>query len=352
MFGKMMVRVLLAAALVASAVTVQASVFSLPNGETSLQFVPVGDTGNVADTTGLGAVSYAYSIGACDVTAAQYAAFLNAVAVKSDPYGLYNLSMGSVGGDPYGGGGGCGITQTSVSGSYTYSVATAYQNFPVNYVSWGDAARFCNWLQNGQPTGGTEGTGTTETGSYTLNGANTDAAFATVTRNPGATYYLPTENEWYKAAYYSGGGTSSTYWQYPTQSNSAPSNVLSPTGTNNANFLFTDSNLDLTSVGAFAASPSHYGTFDQGGDVYQWTDGWFTDAYDDTGFAVVGSSFGDESSALRSNNAIYAWSPTESQYSFIGFRVVAVPEPSTLCLLAAALALLGGKFMIRRRQRP
>ena len=58
MFGKMMVRVLLAAALVASAVTVQASVFSLPNGETSLQFVPVGDTGNVADTTGLGAVSY------------------------------------------------------------------------------------------------------------------------------------------------------------------------------------------------------------------------------------------------------------------------------------------------------
>ncbi len=246
MFGKMMVRVLLAAALVASAVTVQASVFSLPNGETSLQFVPVGDTGNVADTTGLGAVSYAYSIGACDVTAAQYAAFLNAVAVKSDPYGLYNLSMGSVGGDPYGGGGGCGITQTSVSGSYTYSVATAYQNFPVNYVSWGDAARFCNWLQNGQPTGGTEGTGTTETGSYTLNGANTDAAFATVTRNPGATYYLPTENEWYKAAYYSGGGTSSTYWQYPTQSNSAPSNVLSPTGTNNANFLFTDSNLDLT----------------------------------------------------------------------------------------------------------
>ena len=60
-----------------------------------------------------------------------------------------------------------------------------------------------------------------------------------ITRNAGATYFIPSENEWYKAAYYKGGGTNAGYWTYPTQSNTAPSNVLSPTGTNNANYYDT-----------------------------------------------------------------------------------------------------------------
>ena len=82
------------------------------------------------------------------------------MATKSDPYGLYDSSMAVVGGEFTG----CGIVQSGLAGSYSYSVPHAYQNFPVNYVSWGDAARFCNWLDNGQPTGGTEAAGTTETG--------------------------------------------------------------------------------------------------------------------------------------------------------------------------------------------
>ena len=231
MFDKMIARGLLAAAVAAAALTAQADVFNLSNGQTSLQFVPVGDAGNVADTAGtaavgypLGAVSYSYSIGTYDVTAAQYTAFLNAVATTSDPYGLYNPNMAAVGGDPNSAGG-CGITQNGTPGSYSYSVAATYQNFPVNYINWGDASRFCNWLQNGQPTGGTEGTGTTETGSYTLNGANDDSTLATVTRNPGAIYCLPTESEWYKAAYYVGGGTNAGYYAYPTKNNSAPTAV-------------------------------------------------------------------------------------------------------------------------------
>ena len=68
-----------------------------------------------------------------------------------------------------------GITQSGSSGSYSYSVTgsdSQAANCPIFDVSWGDAARFCNWLQNGQPTGA-EGTGTTETGAYTLNGATT-----------------------------------------------------------------------------------------------------------------------------------------------------------------------------------
>ena len=65
------------------------------------------------------------------------------------------------------------ITQSGSSGNYSYSVTGSYgqaANCPIFDVSWGDAARFCNWLQNDQPDGA-EGPGTTETGAYTLNGA-------------------------------------------------------------------------------------------------------------------------------------------------------------------------------------
>jgi formylglycine-generating enzyme required for sulfatase activity len=138
-------------------------------GLINVAMVPVGDPGNAADsTTGYGAVSYAYSIGKYDVTASQYAVFLNAVATTTDTFGLYNSNMAS-------GFAAGGIIQSGGPGSFSYSVVAGHENFQVNYVSWGSAARFSNWLQNGQPTG-VEGPGTTETGAYTLNGATSTAA--------------------------------------------------------------------------------------------------------------------------------------------------------------------------------
>jgi len=258
-----------------AAVAAQADVYNMPTGQTSLAFVTVGDPGNAADpATGYGAVPYTYQMGKYDVTVGQYCQFLNAVATTSDPYGLYNYNMSPDPGEknntyymPT-----IGITQSGGSGNYSYSVAGSdpqAANCPVFNVSWGDAARFCNWLQNNQPTGA-EGPGTTETGAYTLNGA-VQGALLHITRNAGATYVIPTENEWYKAAYYN--PSNASYWLYSTQSNTAPSNVLSATGTNNANFCnsgYTDPTNYLTPVGAFAGSPGPYGTFDMGGDVWQW----------------------------------------------------------------------------------
>ena len=96
-----------------------------------------------------------------------------------------------------------------------------------------------------------------------------------VTRNRGAAFFLPSENEWYKAAYYKGGGTNAGYWTYPTESNTAPGNTL-PDGGNSANCwingVYTDPTDYLTPVGAFSASPGPYGTSDMGGDVIQWNE--------------------------------------------------------------------------------
>ncbi|MGA2620279.1 MAG: autotransporter-associated beta strand repeat-containing protein, partial [Thermoguttaceae bacterium] len=309
----------------AGAGSARADVFNMPSGQTSMQFVNVGDPGNTGDTvkmngqnlliqegydtsSGYGPVSYSYAMSKYDVTSAQYCQFLNAVA-KSDPYGLYNIGMATGGGAPAAGPVACGIIQSGSPGSYSYRVATTSDspdgthyfpactaNLPVNWDSWGDAARYANWLQNGQPTG-PEGAGTTETGAYTLNGmfgaASTsnpvittayDMALFGVTRNAGAKYWIPTENEWYKAAYYKGGGTNSGYWFYPTQASSSnpPVSTLSISGTNNANYSSSGYttpatgspavNWILTPVGYYAGSPSHYGTYDQGGDLYNFTE--------------------------------------------------------------------------------
>ena len=71
-----------------------ADVFNMPNGETSVQFVTVGDPGNAADSTGYGSVANVYWMGKYDVTVGQYVQFLNAVAA-TDTYGLWDSNMGT-----------------------------------------------------------------------------------------------------------------------------------------------------------------------------------------------------------------------------------------------------------------
>jgi len=342
MLNTTMVRGLLAAALVASAVTVQAQ-------SITLDMVPVGDAGNVADpATGslYGAVPYNYNIAKYDVTLGQYTTFLNGVA-KTDTYGLYNSNMAGAGGNyPF------GISQSGSSGNYSYSVTGSKPkaaNMPVYSETWGDAARFCNWLQNGQLTTGTEGTGTTETGAYTLNGATSDAALMAVTRNANATYFIPSENEWYKASYYSGGGTNSAYYTYPTKSNLAPNNslVLAPTSTNDANYYisgYTDPTNHLTPVGTFAASPGPYGTYDMGGDVWQWNEANISGSFRGLG----GGSWIDDSSSLASSDRNF-FNPS-NENGLIGFRVASsevVPEPGSITLLLAG-AVAFGIWRVRR----
>jgi len=309
----------------------------MPAGETSVVLLPVGNAGNAADaSTGFGSVGYNYNIDEYDVTAAQYTAFLNAVAA-TDTYGLYNAFMSSTTGGY--GNEACGISRSGSPGGYTYATMRN-TNYPVNFVTWGDAARFCNWLTNGQPTGA-EGNGTTETGSYTLNGATSNAALGAITRNSNADYAIPTENEWYKAAYYS--PITSSYYLYPTQSNSQPSNVLSATGTNNANFIangvLSDPTNVLTAVGAFADSPGPYGTYDQGGDLAQWNETIYPGPYRGMrGGASAGTYTGLQS-------GVFSFDAPSSQYPTIGFRVAQVPDPTSIGILA-----IGGMAMLSRRR--
>ena len=244
-------------------------------------FVVVGDAGNAADTTGFGAVSRAYEIGKYDFTTSQYVQYLNAVDPQGlNPNAIWNSQMGSDirGGIAFSSGGSSGAK---------YSVRSNMADKPVNFVTWFNAARVANWYENGAQTYGTTASGSTaiNSGAYALNGITSGSAPVNTT---GATYRIPTENEWYKAAYYKGGGTSAGYWNYGTQSNTAPTAVtatatgvgttggVSPvTSGNYANYnLATDWNGadgNTTNVGSNGGA-SAYGAFDMSGNVYNWND--------------------------------------------------------------------------------
>lgn len=231
----------------------------------TIDWTLVGDPGNAGDPqTGSGAVGYAYAIGTYEVTNAQYTEFLNAVG-DTDPNGLYNPNMQSTAN--WG-----GIQRSGADGSYAYNAIAERENMPVNWVSFYDAVRFVNWLQNGQPTG-VQDVFTTESGAYTL--TLQGISDSSITRNPSATVFLPNQNEWYKAAYYDSVGSS--YFVYPTSTNT-PTVCSPPTATpNRANCNRQAINPqhpygDLTDVGSYTGSSSPYGTFDQGGNVAEWNE--------------------------------------------------------------------------------
>jgi formylglycine-generating enzyme required for sulfatase activity len=286
-----------------------------PASAVTIDWTPVGSPGNPADTTGFGAVGYAYEIGKYEVTNAQYAEFLNAKAA-SDPLGLYNANMGSGTG---------GITRSGVSGSYTYSAIAARADKPVNFVSFFDALRFANWMNNGQ------GGGDTETGSYTLlGGAPTPLNAATVARNGGATIALTNENEWYKAAYYD--AVSATYFDYPAGSNT-PTTCGGPAATpNRANCQGAVG--DLTNKGSYTGSASPFGTFDQGGNVYEWNEATIAAALR----GIRGGSYFNGGSSLAATSRTSTNASAET--SVTGLRLVTVPEPGTGLLLVLGLVAL------------
>ena len=300
----------------------------------TIDYVTVGNAENTADATGFGRVAYAYQIGRNEVTISQYAVFLNNAA-KTDANGLWNSSMSTDLNI-------AGITRAGSSGSFSYTV-TGSGLRPITYVSWYDAARFTNWMHNGQ------GSGSTETGAYTLTG-NTGL----IIKNVGATVWIPSESEWYKAAYYDpnkGGAGVGGYWAQATQSNTVAGNTIGTA--NSANYFdgdlavtqsnsYSSSQNYLTDVGAYGAnSDSAYGTNDQAGNVFEWND------------AVLGSSRGlrggswdDNSSSLP---ASFRNDITPSlEYYGVGFRVASVPEPSGVLLTMIAVSV----SLARRRRSP
>ena len=305
-------------------------------GAVTFDWAEIGNPGNSADNTGYGSVGYEYRIATTEVTTAQYVEFLNAVA-GVDTHGLYSTSMTST---FYNGivRSGSGTQQNP----FTYNSNAGWENRSVQYVSWYDALRFTNWLHKNQPTGA-QNANTTEYGAYDMSQG------ASVVRLSGSIYGLPTEDEWYKAAYYD--PLLEVYYDYATKSNTIPNTNIPTNDTGNSANWRDGAEYTLgspywtTEVGAYSLSASAYGTYDQTGNVFEWIETLESDKR-------IGRSSAFYSSASNMSSS-YRLTLTPSNEPFgVGFRVAGfnpteeenegdgetVPEPASLGLVLLSVS--------------
>ena len=278
--------------------------------EFTMDFVTIGNPGNAADTTGspnpVGSVAYSYNIG------------------------KYEVSRGMI--DKANAAGSLGIQYDSFWSNRANQPATA--------ITWYEAAKYVNWLN----------TSTGSTAAYNFDGSGTfqlwsagDAGYDAnnLFRNSLAKYWLPSRNEWYKAAY---GNLNGTWNNYATGSDTPPTAVASGTAENTAVYRYLHV-ADITSAGGL----SPYGTMAQGGNVSEWVETAY-DGINDTAGEVReyrgGSAYYDYMSDYLSSGERVGDQPGRELYYF-GFRVASVPEPSALSLLAIGL---GGLAILRRRK--
>lgn len=228
-----------------------------------MQFVKVSGANNPPDRNGRGCVPYEYEIARCAISNEDWCEFLNVVGEKSIELGLWHKDM-----------------TTGVLGGINrgFAVKPGWEKRPVTYITYTGVMRYCNWLMSGD----------TEKGAYDL----------TVTpprRLEGATYFLPTDDEWYKAAYWD--AAAKRYWKYPTRSDEIP--MQDQANFERGDALAVGAPYYLADVDAYADSPSPYGALQMGGNVWEFLEDCFENPL---GNKLRGGSFGYTETGLSAAN--------------------------------------------------
>ena len=315
----------------------------------TIDYVAVGNPGNPANTNGWGTVAEAFMISKLETTNAQYVEFLNKVdTAGTNPNGIYNSQMASdaLGGITFNAAAAAGSKYAVKPGAPPSSPAgTNYGAMPVDFVTWFSAARFANWLQNGQRADAAS----MERGSYQL---DSQLSGTIVARSPGSgsQVVLPSRDEWYKSAFYNGIG----YTLYPCNANNPMTNtVTNLTLPCAANFGGPDTpTVGPINVGSYVNSPSAYGLYDIFGNIAEYSDtaGTLSDA---SRVQVFGGSWATpvHDMMLWNSAAPPVFRSPTTATGQVGFRVAvvqAVPEPDVAVALGA---VLGGLAACRRGAR-
>ncbi len=299
-----------------------------------MTFVEIGDAGNDAfDGVGsqypfpAGAVSYEYDMGKHEISRGMISAY-NSLHGTANSRQITMADMT--------GGGGNGVDK------------------PATGVSWNEAARFVNWLNISQ--------GFQAAYNFSTSGVNDNIALwdsgdawqdggENLFRHKNAMYWLPSVDEWYKAAYYNSSG--STWQDYATLNGNVPTAVASGTADNTAVY-----DQDLSSGPAEiieAGGLNQFGIMGITGNVLEWTEGGRPRSDNTPGASRtnIGGNWTSGSFLLSTSNSGFGGTP-DWESPVVGFRVAslsssaaAVPEPSS----AIAMSLLFGLGVAGRRLR-
>jgi formylglycine-generating enzyme required for sulfatase activity len=291
---------------------VHADTFGSGANQFNIDFVTIGNPGNADDNTGYGSVARTYRMGKYEVSESMIASY------------------------------------NALSGGPSISPTTRGAAKPAGNLSWNEAARFVNWLNTSK--------GYSPAYKFTTSGGNdsialwagADAGYdaSNPFRNSNAHYFLPSEDEWYKAAYYDPTKNSGTggYWDYATGSDTAPTAVAGGTASGTAVYGQTIAAGPANVTNAGGLSP--YGTMGQSGNVSEWNESGALAPNDSTTEARVyrGGYWANPSFSLSPTGRNNVQPDGESDA--IGFRVASVPEPS-----AWIFGLLGMMGLVLRRKR-
>lgn len=306
--------------------------FGSGGNQFDMEFVSIGDPGNLPDTTGVpnpaGAVSYAYNLGKFEVS--------RDMVIKASAEGNLGILLADM---------------TSFGGNGL--------NRPATGVSWNEAARFVNFLNTSkgfspaykfalQP-GDAGYSANANIQLWTLSDSGFDSA--NPFRNSEAEYFLPSVDEWYKAAYYD--PVSDTYFDFPIGSDTAPTAVVG--GTTAITAVYSQEIFQGPADIMNAGGLSPFGIMGLGGNVIEWEETEFDLVNGPLGSSARGrrggfwlSNSGDLSPLIRVD-----LDPALEDF-LTGFRVASlssdaavVPEPASL----VAWTLLGVAALWRRRRR-
>ncbi len=236
--------------------------------QTLREWCYIGDVGNPRDPLyRKGRVLYSFELKCHALTNEEYCRFLNVVAKESDPYGLFNSDMqnGILG----------GIVRLDGGGGYVCK--SGWEHRPVVYVGFHDIMRYCNYLHYGKTEGtDTEGAYDTRFCEKILSG-EMSAPPSYGRRNKEAKYWIPSDDEWYKAAYYDPTRTCRRkYWDYPCRTSNRPSNQS--TDPHSCNYLKEGVYLGLgapyylAEVQDYPNSDTYYGVRQMAGNVWEWVE--------------------------------------------------------------------------------